>query len=743
MQPKHRFILELLLCLGILIGTPLWFLQPMFQEDSIPLSLGSIFQEPPWEEARPSTSPAHEDPYLAQHAMHYYPAYHFMRSSIEEDVFPLWNPKEGFGAPFLALWSSRVLSPFSIPLYLLPLIPALQWSVLLKMLVAGFSAFYAALRLGFPMALALFVGLCYQLSGPIFLWAGFPMSDVLPWLPLFLLCLERFVLGQYRFWPHCALVLALMGLGGDPPTFGAVLLLGLIFLVIRRFRDPQTVHLSTSLPTIITATLLALGILGVQLLPFLEYIQQAVFPNIQSITSLQVSDLKALLDPTGNILTAPDASRASLYKLLFVGSLPVLLIPLWLAIRPDAVRLMRRRMEVLIKAAALMACIPLVFGLHNHLPGLQYLGPEHFLIALGLAFIILAAGAAEEWLALSPAACRATLKRLLILLPLTWGALLGLLAYSRHSVGLDSPFTHVALIALGVLFLLLVTLFYPSPRFMGYGLSALAVVNLFWLSAGLFPTTPREHIFPETPFIQSLQQVNARIGGSDAMKRWPLAGNNIAQVYSPNSIYLARYMEFMDQVENYPLLLRRGSSQAFLLTKEDIQGEFAAVRPVLNIQEVFPTGAVLFRDLEAEPRARMIYAARSVDAFDASQLHPERPPLLEGANLAESDSGAQARARIDTPEHNNEVRVQVERTRPGVLVLADAWYPGWQAAVNGKSTPILPVDGIFRGVEVGEGDHEVVFTYAPRSLYYGLGLSLVCLLFTLFSMWRLRRRALA
>ncbi|HEO70861.1 MAG TPA: hypothetical protein ENN80_06310, partial [Candidatus Hydrogenedentes bacterium] len=55
----------------------------------------------------------------------------------------------------------------------------------------------------------------------------------------------------------------------------------------------------------------------------------------------------------------------------------------------------------------------------------------------------------------------------------------------------------------------------------------------------------------------------------------------------------------------------------------------------------------------------------------------------------------------------------------GLLVLADAWYPGWRATVDGVETEVFAVDGMFRGVSLGAGGKEVVFRYAPRSL--GLG----------------------
>jgi len=50
---------------------------------------------------------------------------------------------------------------------------------------------------------------------------------------------------------------------------------------------------------------------------------------------------------------------------------------------------------------------------------------------------------------------------------------------------------------------------------------------------------------------------------------------------------------------------------------------------------------------------------------------------------------------------------------PSLLVLADMDYPGWEAWVDGQPVAIYPVDGLFRGIMLGPGDHTVRFEYRP------------------------------
>ena len=74
------------------------------------------------------------------------------------------------------------------------------------------------------------------------------------------------------------------------------------------------------------------------------------------------------------------------------------------------------------------------------------------------------------------------------------------------------------------------------------------------------------------------------------------------------------------------------------------------------------------------------------------------------------------------------MKIEANLNSPGWLVLTDAYYPGWQATVNGQPADILPVNVLFRAVSLPEGEHTVVFEFAPDSVRLGVlisGLSLL------------------
>lgn len=74
---------------------------------------------------------------------------------------------------------------------------------------------------------------------------------------------------------------------------------------------------------------------------------------------------------------------------------------------------------------------------------------------------------------------------------------------------------------------------------------------------------------------------------------------------------------------------------------------------------------------------------------------------------------------------DKEVRLLARAERGSVLVvLADNYYPGWVARVDGKEKEILRVNGRLRGVWVEEGEHTIVFSYRPLSFYLGFWITL-------------------
>jgi hypothetical protein len=86
------------------------------------------------------------------------------------------------------------------------------------------------------------------------------------------------------------------------------------------------------------------------------------------------------------------------------------------------------------------------------------------------------------------------------------------------------------------------------------------------------------------------------------------------------------------------------------------------------------------------------------------------------------NSGRAGLARILAYEPERVV-VEVWAEEPSFLILSDAFYPGWEAAVDGRPAPILRANILLRAVAVPAGGHTVEFSYRCRPLEAGLRLS--------------------
>jgi hypothetical protein len=74
------------------------------------------------------------------------------------------------------------------------------------------------------------------------------------------------------------------------------------------------------------------------------------------------------------------------------------------------------------------------------------------------------------------------------------------------------------------------------------------------------------------------------------------------------------------------------------------------------------------------------------------------------------------------------VAVTARMETPGLVVLADLWFEGWKAELNGEPVPILRTNYALRGVAVPAGESKLVFSYEPAGFTTGVRLMAVALL---------------
>lgn len=110
---------------------------------------------------------------------------------------------------------------------------------------------------------------------------------------------------------------------------------------------------------------------------------------------------------------------------------------------------------------------------------------------------------------------------------------------------------------------------------------------------------------------------------------------------------------------------------------------------------------------------------------DARAFDPEHEAYLSG-DIAWGPRTPFQSANVElTDRTNNEIRLRAELDGDGLLVLSEQRLQGWSVEVDGQPAVLLGVDGIFSGVGLARGAHDIEFRYRPPLLRVGLFLALL------------------
>ena len=291
-------------------------------------------------------------------------------------------------------------------------------------------------------------------------------------------------------------------------------------------------------------------------------------------------------------------------------------------------------------------------------------------------------------------------------------------------------------------------------------LSLVTVADLWIIGKRFFYTVPApEEMFAEddvTSFLKT-QGGPDRVWPVPGMTGWPRGIDypmlyDLEQPGGEHGNQLQRYNEYVGPgertyVDYHNLIQDRrfldAANVRWLVTSQPVGDP--------GLREAFRGSALVYENTSARPRAWLVGAVIPVASPDATlpamkstAWDPARNAVVETTrDLGLPATPLQGDARVIDYGPDG-VGVRTRANRAALLVVADNFYEGWTAAVDGRPAEILRTNHTFRGVVVPAGEHTVQFTFRPRDLYTGFYIYVACLsllaAYGVFLLARLRRR---
>ncbi len=719
----------------------------------------------------------------------WYPPLAALARCLREGVWPLWDPGIAFGQPLLADPGVQAAYPVSWLALAVPRALSYTLYVLLHLVVAGVGCARLARSAGAGRGGALLAGAVFVLSGPLLSAANlrhhFAGAAWMPWVLLAALRLARAPsLGRTL---ALSLLAGLQVLAGSADLCAMTWLAGGFWsaavLVARRRRG-----IRRPLVALTAAAGLAAGASALVWWPAASLVSRSARHDLPddvraawSVPAAGLLRVMVPLDPDRVPFAADTWERLYdrptqpfLYS-LYLGPLALVL---------SLAAFARRRTLPFAVAAAATAGVATLFAMGPHgplypvavavLPPLRifrYPSKAMLLVALAIAVLAGLGNGALRRALLGRRRCAWAAAALLA------AAAISAAVASDFGGGLRAP-QSVVLVAGGSLLLALLANRRLGPDVGAAALAALCGADLLAAHRDLNATAPPALVL-EPPATVSLVDrsegrrlyvydyhslpgfAESRLGRADpyaraavspsldrrqagllALRQYllPPSGGPFGIEYSydvdPRGLYprelddVTLALRVLEGTPAYARMLRMGAVGTVLSLHTS---GLTDLRLVAALPSLFPEPIYVWRVPGSLPRAWLVGCSRPVaqpaalKALTDPGFDPAREVILPEASPTLSVCGEAGRARL-IALLSDEVRLEVTAERAAYLVLADAYDPGWRAAVDGTSAPVLRANVAFQAVAVPAGPHRVRLVYRPREVLQGAVVSAVSVL---------------
>jgi hypothetical protein len=681
----------------------------------------------------------------------YRPNFHFLHDAIWSGTLPLWNPHIGLGRPFLADTQNAVFYPAVWLVVLGPNVALflLTWSHHVLAFVGMRKLAEVSGAKPFP---AIIAALAFVLGGPfVSRWTSGQIMyccaiAYMPWL--FILARRTFENFAWNRIALTALVLALQFLCGHPQIFWVTGIgMGLYILGSGSFPigKTNTVHTAKALGQLAIASVWSFAIVACVLLPFIDLIGQGNRPDSATFAAFGKMPTEAFLSLFGTLKPLWEYN-------LFIGW--------WLALPGLAGLTLVRNREcrawlfvIVISVFMALGDDTPMFTLNYHLlPGfakMRFVARIAILIPIGLAItaaiwfssgdktrnsLIRITGVAAASVGIVFALYVAPvnpwqLSRTVNLLAFALPALLAALAFIRFESTRHRP-TILAIITVGCLIEL--------------GSEAWSNKEIYSMRniSGIDPAHPgqfllAEHLEKHHPLETRKAPPRVVINSHAVPESYGMIhGYSSPDAYT--SLFLKRPWDYL-----HGMVGIASPSLANTYLSYDVYKTTPFPWPAIAQDIGFDTEKGLINNPIPTPRAYLSYAGHSPQAAatvltlltNGHDIY--RSTLIETAPSIPLPTNGPPAEPIEFQRFgNNEIEFTVKAEQNALLVLAEVWYPGWRAEVNGENVATQPANYWMRATSIPAGESKVRLYYREKKLPLGLAISLLGLIAALVAVRR-------
>jgi hypothetical protein len=697
---------------------------------------------------------------VRDYGLYSYPVAYYLRESFWRGEWPLWNPYNCCGLPFLAQFNTLALYPPSLFYLLLPLTWALGVFCLLHIFLAGMGMYFLAARWTGSRPGAALAGVAFAFNGLSLNFLMWPSHlAAYAWMPWVILLAEEgwTVGGRKLFLASLAAAMELLAGGPEEILFTWLILLA---LAAARFRFHPGGFLTVA-RRFLTIGMLAAGLAAAQLLPFADFV-------LHSNRNTHFANSAWSMPPWGwgNFLVPVFQTskwqqivvqRAQYWTSSYyagIGVVFLVVMALW--------RVRQRRVWLI--GGILLASLILALGdngfvflwvkrLFPFLGLFRY--PVKFVILTMIAMPLLAAYAlahyekgsrrpGQGWLG-EILTGTAILVLVAILLRMAWCWPLENTSWRATAA---NGLWRVLFLAL---LLVALYIFVSRPAWRGWSILPVLVIcwgdimtHMPWQNPTLDPSVYQPglgQMSDQLNPVPTIDESRLMMSPFSARQLYYKPASDVRTNYVLQRVMFLADCNLLDglpKADGFFSLALRDSDKVLWLLDSTSGQQLDSLENFLSVSETIAPGKVF--DWMARSNYIPIVTigqepvfASDQDAFSAiagGQSDFRHSVYLPQEAASSVKARRQPEARILARKFSAmRQKIDVETPTDTIVVLTEAYYHNWTVRVDGKPARLWRANYAFDAVEVPAGRHEVLLVYKDEAFGAGAAVSLCALLF--------------